>query len=65
MSEKTTAENYLDRIVETLVDTASKQKSVSFSGRRNPMLSVLSSIGYLVARSLSTIFWGEENVGSI
>lgn len=32
MSEKTTAENYLDRIVETLVDTASKQKSVSFFG---------------------------------
>lgn len=41
MPEKTTAENILDSIVETLADSGSKQKSVSFFGeeKSNPVAS--------------------------
>ena len=46
MPEKTTAENILDNIVETLADNVSKQKSVSFFGeeKSNPVTSQLNRL---------------------
>lgn len=46
MPEKTTAENILDNIAETLADSVSKQKSVSFFGeeKSNPVTSQLNRL---------------------